>query len=57
MTTVVLVDDHLIVRQGIRRLLMAQEEYTVVGETNLNQGLPFVAQSPAQLHDLRNCAI
>jgi len=35
MTTVVLVDDHPIVREGIRRLLMAQQDYTVVEETDL----------------------
>src|SRR5262245_35023812 len=35
MTTVVLVDDHPIVREGIRRLLVAQQEYTVVEETDL----------------------
>ena len=35
MTTVVLVDDHPIVREGIRRLLTAQHGYTVVEETDL----------------------
>jgi DNA-binding NarL/FixJ family response regulator len=35
MTSVVLVDDHPIVREGIRRLLAAQQEYTVVEEANL----------------------
>jgi DNA-binding NarL/FixJ family response regulator len=35
MTTVVLVDDHPIVREGIRSLLTAQQVYTVVKETDL----------------------
>jgi DNA-binding NarL/FixJ family response regulator len=35
MTTVVLVDDHPIVREGIRRVLVAQQEFTVVEETDL----------------------
>jgi DNA-binding NarL/FixJ family response regulator len=35
MTTVVLVDDHPIVREGIRHLLTAQQDYTVVAETDL----------------------
>jgi DNA-binding NarL/FixJ family response regulator len=35
MTSVVLVDDHPIVREGIRRVLMAQQEFTVVEETDL----------------------
>jgi DNA-binding NarL/FixJ family response regulator len=34
-TSVVLVDDHPIVREGIRRVLAAQHEYTVVEETDL----------------------
>ncbi|HEY7022528.1 MAG TPA: response regulator transcription factor [Ktedonobacterales bacterium] len=34
MTTVVLVDDHPIVREGIRRLLAAQQEYIVIEETD-----------------------
>ena len=35
MTSVVLVDDHPIVREGIRRLLTAQHEFTVVEESDL----------------------
>jgi DNA-binding NarL/FixJ family response regulator len=35
MTSVVLVDDHPIVREGIRRVLTAQQEFTVVEETHL----------------------
>jgi DNA-binding NarL/FixJ family response regulator len=35
MTSVVLVDDHPIVREGIRRLVTAQQEFTVVEETDL----------------------
>jgi DNA-binding NarL/FixJ family response regulator len=35
MTSVVLVDDHPIVREGIRRILTAQQEFTVVEETDL----------------------
>jgi DNA-binding NarL/FixJ family response regulator len=35
MTSVVLVDDHPIVREGIRRLLAAQQEFSVVAETEL----------------------
>lgn len=35
MTSVVLVDDHPIVRSGIRFLLHAQPDFTVVGETAL----------------------
>jgi DNA-binding NarL/FixJ family response regulator len=35
MTTVVLVDDHPIVREGIRRVLVAQQDFTVVEETDL----------------------
>ena len=31
-TTVVLADDHPLVRQGLRALLGAQEDFTVVGE-------------------------
>jgi two-component system response regulator NreC len=37
MTSVVLVDDHPIVRAGIQRLLAAHPEFTIVGETD--QGL------------------
>jgi DNA-binding NarL/FixJ family response regulator len=37
MTSVVLVDDHPIVREGIRRLLAMRPEFTIVGETD--QGL------------------
>jgi DNA-binding NarL/FixJ family response regulator len=45
MTTVVLVDDHPIVREGIRRLLATQQEYTVVEETDLGLvGLELVEQ-------------
>jgi two-component system, NarL family, response regulator NreC len=36
-TSVVLVDDHPIVREGIRRLLATQSDFTLVGETD--QGL------------------
>ena len=35
MTSVVLVDDHPIVREGIRRVLTAQHEFTVVEESDL----------------------
>ena len=35
MTTVVLVDDHPIVRQGVRQLLQAHAEFSIVGETEL----------------------
>ena len=35
MTSVVLVDDHPIVREGIRRVLTAQQEFTVVEESDL----------------------
>jgi DNA-binding NarL/FixJ family response regulator len=35
MTSVVLVDDHPIVREGIRRVLTTQQEFTVVEETHL----------------------
>jgi len=34
-TTVVLVDDHPIVRQGMRQLLQAHAEFSIVGETEL----------------------
>jgi DNA-binding NarL/FixJ family response regulator len=34
MTSIVLVDDHPIVREGIRRLLAAHPEFTIVGETD-----------------------
>ena len=34
MTTVVLADDHPIVREGIRRLLATQPEYSVIGEAD-----------------------
>jgi DNA-binding NarL/FixJ family response regulator len=45
MNTVVLVDDHPIVREGIRRLLTAHQEYTVVAETDLGLvGLEAVEQ-------------
>src|SRR3954451_24633553 len=37
MTSVVLVDDHPIVRAGMHRLLAARPEFTIVGETD--QGL------------------
>jgi DNA-binding NarL/FixJ family response regulator len=37
MTSVVLVDDHPIVREGVRRLLMTRPEFIIVGETD--QGL------------------
>jgi len=37
MTTVVLVDDHPIVREGVRRLLEATDGYIVVGEANLGR--------------------
>jgi two-component system, NarL family, response regulator NreC len=36
-TSVVLVDDHPIVREGIRRVLVTRPEFTIVGETD--QGL------------------
>jgi DNA-binding NarL/FixJ family response regulator len=33
MTTIMIIDDHPIVRQGLRTLLEADQEFTVVGET------------------------
>lgn len=41
MTTLVLVDDHPIVRAGIRRLLQADTDITIVGETD--QGFEAIA--------------
>ena len=32
--TIILVDDHKLIRQGIRSLLEAQKRYEVVGEAN-----------------------
>jgi DNA-binding NarL/FixJ family response regulator len=43
MATIVLVDDHPIVRQGIRRLLQSKPGFTVVGESELGEtGLELV---------------
>jgi two-component system response regulator NreC len=43
MATVVLVDDHPVVRQGIRRLLQSKPGFTVVGESELGEtGLELV---------------
>lgn len=33
MTTIVLADDHTIVRQGLRALLEAEEDFSVIGES------------------------
>ena len=38
MTTVVLADDHPIVREGLRRLLNTQPQFTVIGEAEDGRG-------------------
>ena len=40
MTSIVLVDDHPVVRQGLRALLEAQGDFDVVGEASA--GLPYL---------------
>ena len=39
MTTIVLADDHNIVRQGLRALLEVEKDLTVVGEAGDEEGL------------------
>jgi DNA-binding NarL/FixJ family response regulator len=50
MTSVVLVDDHPIVREGIRRIVAARPEFTIVGETDLGlAGLELVERLRPEL--------
>ena len=47
MTSVVLVDDHSIVREGIRRVLAAHHEFHVVGETEQGKAAVELAEQLA----------
>ena len=47
MTSVVLVDDHPIIRDGIRRLLAARHEFHVVGETDQGKAAVELAEQLA----------
>src|ERR1700748_639165 len=49
-TTVLLVDDHTVVRQGLRALLKAEEDIEVIGEAeNGRLAVQFVRKTPADV--------